>query len=185
MADPSPGEVAVLRAVRMGQRRFGEVAKALGATKEQAEAFVKSAADNGLLARAGNKLSLTPAGLEAVLAHELAHPAPVVVRWKHEMWVDKGVGGALMAGGFAMLHWAVQLGLEIFSAPAPRIEVPSIDASRLLTGGNVDLGALLGGPIAQSLSNSLQLGFKSIGAGILVAVGGSILGKGVQLFKRA
>lgn len=185
MADPSPGELAVLRAVRMGQRKVGAVRKDLGATKEQAEAFVKSAADKGLLTRAGDKLSLTPPGLEAALAHELAHPAPIVVRWKHEMWVDKGAGGALMAAGAVMLYWAVQLGLEIFNAPVPRIDVPSIDASKLLAGGSADIGALLGGPIAQSLSNSLGLGFKAAGAGILVAAGGAILGKGVQLFKRA
>lgn len=183
MAEPTPGELAVLRQVRLGTRGASGVRKALGATPEQAEAFVKSATDKGFLTRAGSKLSLTPAGLEAALAHELAHPAPVVVRWKHEMWVDKGAGGALMAVGAGMLYWAIQLGLEIFYAPVPKIEVPSINAGSLLQGQG-DLGALLGGPIAQSLSNSLGLGFKAAGAGILVAVGGAVLGKGVQLFKR-
>ncbi len=183
MAEASPGELAVLRQVRLGTRSASGVRKALGATPEQAEAFIKSAADRGLLTRAGSKLALTPTGIEAALAYELAHPAPVVVRWKHEIWLDKGAGGALMAVGAGMLYWAIQLGLEIFYSPVPKIEVPSVSAGSLLQGQG-DLGALLGGPIAQSLSNSLGLGFKSIGAGILVAVGGSILGKGVQLFKR-
>jgi hypothetical protein len=185
MAEPSAGELALLRAVRMGQRRLGDARKALGATKEQAETFAKSATEKGLLTQAGSRLALTPAGLEAALAHELAHPAPVVVRWKHEMWVDKGVGGAFMAGGFAMVYSAFQLGYQLFNTPPPAINVPSLDPTALLGGGGgADLGRTLLGPIAESFQNSIGVAIKAAGAGILVAAGGSILGKGVQLFKR-
>jgi hypothetical protein len=133
-----------------------------------------TARDNFVIISNG-RYFLSPKGVNAVLKHELEKPLRFPAKTK-EVVADKVVGGILIAMGVIILLIGFQFALGIINTPIPEITPPSTEISEFPQMISYYMGIMC------EVYIPVMLQF--IGTLLIIWIGGSVLSKGVLLFRR-
>ena len=171
---PTPGELMVLRAIRNGATTKVKIQKNFGGgiAKEIIDDFVNMTARDNFVIISNGKYFLSPKGVNAVLKHELEKPSRFPAKTK-EVVADKVVGGILIAMGVIILIIGFQFALGIINTPIPEITPPSDDFFEVM-------------PYYLEIMCEVYIPvmLQFIGTLLIIYIGGSVLAKGVALFRR-
>jgi hypothetical protein len=178
MKEVTSGELSVLKAIREGNVKRGKICRYLRAKEEYVEEFLSRAISKELIKEEKGKFYLTHQGLEAVLELELRKEVPRIST--REIVVDKAVGSVLMILGCIFIYMGYTLAMEIFMTEPPELEIPEIGL-----GVGTGTGAKeIFSPITSLFSNYVMIGLKLAGAFLVIYIGGLVLHRGIQLFRR-
>ena len=173
---PTPGELMVLRAIRNGaytntkiQKNFGP-----GIAKEIINDFMNMAVRGNFAILSNGKYFLSPKGVNAVLKHELEKPSRFPAKTK-EVVADKVVGGILIAMGVIILIIGFQFAMGIFNTVMPQMSSPPSDFT---------LNQIISYFLEFLVKAYTLVGFQFLGTLLIIWIGGSVLSKGVALFRR-
>ncbi|MDI6639980.1 MAG: hypothetical protein QMD78_04065 [Methanocellales archaeon] len=184
---PSPGELMVLKAIRANANTKDKIYKyfGIGATREQIDDFIASATTRNFIIESDERYVLTTSGLETILSYELEKPEMTMHPFAtKEILLDKGVGGAIMALGIFFIYQGFQLAMEIYNNP-PTLSTPTVESSSLL-GGAIEevVGQTIMSTMGSMFEPFIVMGAKVGVAFLIIWVGGILLGRGIQLFRR-
>ncbi|MDI6902447.1 MAG: hypothetical protein QMC77_01765 [Methanocellales archaeon] len=185
--EPSPGELMVLKAIRANANTKDKIYKyfGIGATREQIDDFIASATTRNFIIESDERYVLTTSGLETILSYELEKPEMTMHPFAtKEILLDKGVGGAIMALGIFFIYQGFQLAMEIYNNP-PSLSTPTVESGGAL-GGAIEevVGQTIMSTMGSMFEPFIVMGAKVGVAFLIIWVGGILLGRGIQLFRR-
>ncbi|MDI6860055.1 MAG: hypothetical protein QMC85_06135 [Methanocellales archaeon] len=185
--EPSPGELMVLKAIRANANTKDKIYKyfGIGATREQIDDFIASATTRNFIIESDERYVLTTSGLETILSYELEKPEMTMHPFAtKEILLDKGVGGVIMALGIFFIYQGFQLAMEIYNNP-PSLSTPTVESGGAL-GGAIEevVGQTIMSTMGSMFEPFIVMGAKVGVAFLIIWVGGILLGRGIQLFRR-
>jgi hypothetical protein len=175
--EPTPGELMVLRAIRNGATTRVKIQKNFGGgiAKEIIDDFVNMTARDNFVIISKGRYFLSPKGVDAVLKHELERSPKFPAKTK-EVVADKIVGGIIIALGLFILIIGFQFALGIVNTPIPEITPPSTEIS--------EFPQMISYYMEIMCEVYMPVMLQFIGTLLIIYIGGSVLSKGVTLFRR-
>ena len=171
---PTPGELMVLRVIRNGANTKVKIQKNFGGgiAKEIIDNFVDMTVRDNFVTISNGRYFLSPKGVNAVLKHEMEKPSIFPAKTK-EVVADKVVGGIIIVLGLVILIIGFQFAMGIVNTPIPEISPPSGDFFEVM-------------PYYLQIMCEIYLPviLQFIGTLLIIIIGGSVLFKGVTLFRR-